>query len=125
MRFSTPVAADEFAGLVLVLGVAFRVISHPAGTNVTLSLAANPVDASIAPAPGEFTVGRTTSAELNSEYWHRRVAIVPRVPAPPGSDVVEEYAITLPATWIAVDASRRRQKQGIGVDRGGRRTVRG
>ena len=115
VRFDTPVAADEFAGLVLVLGAAFRVISHPAGTNVTLSLAVNPVDASVAPAPGEFTVGRTTSAELNSEYWHRRVAIVPRVPAASGSDVVEEYVITLPASWIAVDASRRRQKQGIGV----------
>lgn len=115
VQFSTPVAADEFAGLVLVLGAAFRITSHPAGTSVTLSLAANPVDASVAPAPGEFTVGRTTSAELNSEYWHRRVAIVPRVPASPGSDVVEEYAITLPASWIAVDASRRQQKQGIGV----------
>ena len=115
VQFSTPVAANEFAEIVLVLGVAFRVISHPAGTNVTLSLAVNAVDASVAPAPGEFTVGRTTSAELNSEYWHRRVAIVPRVPAPPGSDVVEDYTITLPATWIAIDATRQRQKQGIGV----------
>lgn len=115
VRFSTAVAADEFAGLVLVLGAAFRVISHPAGTNVTLSLAVNAVDASVAPAPREFTVGRTTSAELTSEYWHRRVAIVPRVPVPPGSDVVEDYTITLPATWIAVDATRRRQKQAVGV----------
>ena len=115
VQFSTPVTADEFAGIALVLGEAFRIISHPAGTNVSLSLAPNPVDASVAPAPGEFSVGRTTSVELNSEYWHRRVAIVPRVPAAPGSDVVEVYVITLPASWIAVDATRRRQKQGIGV----------
>ncbi|MEO6443970.1 MAG: hypothetical protein ABIP66_02245 [Gemmatimonadaceae bacterium] len=115
VHFDTPVAVNEFASLVVVLGVAFRIISHGAGTNVTLVLAPNPVNAIVAPAAGEFTVGRTTSVEFNSEYWHRRVAIVPRVPVPADSDVVEEYTITLPAAWIAVDASRTRQTQGIGV----------
>ncbi len=113
--FDAPVAANEFASVVLVLGAAFRILSHPAGTNVTLSLAPNVVNASAAPAQGEFTVGRTTSAEFNAEYWHRRVAIVPRIPAPAGSDMVESYELTLTATWIAVDAVRTRQRHTVGV----------
>ncbi len=115
VQFDRPVTADEFAGLVVVLGAAFRITAHPAGTNVTLALASNPVQQATAPAQGTFSVLRTTSAELNSESWHRRVAVVPRVPAPAGSDQVEEYEVTLPAAWIAVDENRRRQRQGIGV----------
>ncbi len=113
--FDRAVGADEFAGLVIVLGAAFRIVSHPAGSAVTLSLAANPVDAGVAPAQGAFTVGRTTSAELNSEYWHRRVGVVARTPAPAGSEDVEAYEITLPAAWLAVDDTRPRQREGIGV----------
>jgi hypothetical protein len=116
VQFDRAVAADEFAGVVIVLGAAaYRIVLHPAGVNITLVLAANPLDPGVAPRQGVFSLMRTTSAELNSEYWHRRVAIVPRTPAPPDSNQIETYEVTLPATWLSVDASSRRQRAGIGV----------
>jgi hypothetical protein len=115
VEFDRVVAADEFSSLVIFLGGAFRIVSHGAGTSVTLTLADNAVDSAVAPRQGEFSVVRTTAEELNPETWHRRVAIVPRAPAPPGSDQVEAYEITVPASWIAVDATRPRQRAAIGV----------
>ena len=112
VQFSRPVAADEFAGVPVVLGAAYRVLGHPAGTNVVLSLAATPVDPARAPSPRPFTLNRTTSAELDPEYWDERTAVVPRTP---GSDDVEAYELTLPASWVAVDADTPRRRAAYGV----------
>ncbi|HSM06519.1 MAG TPA: hypothetical protein VK858_17990, partial [Longimicrobiales bacterium] len=116
VAFDRPVAADEFAGVMVVLGAAFRILAHPGGSAVALTLAPNAVNPSTSPNAGRFTVNRTTSAELNPEYWHRRVAVVPRVsPIPTDPHAVEAYEITLPAGWLAVDASTPRQREAIGV----------
>jgi len=115
VRFSRPVAAGEFVGIRVVLGAAYRILGHPAGTDVVLSLAANPVDPGRAPSPQPLVLNRTTSAELNSESWDERVQVVPRAPAPAGSDQVEAYEVILPATWLAVTADAPRQRVAFGV----------
>jgi hypothetical protein len=108
-----PVAVDEFAEVVIVLGVAYRIIGHGAGIAVTLALAPSVVDPALAPSPVPFTVNRTTSAELNPEYWDERVCVVPRVPA--GGSTVETYEQILPADWIATSDTASRQRVAYGV----------
>jgi len=108
-----PVAADEFVGITVVLGAAYRITGHGAGSAITLALAPNVVDPARAPSPVPFTVNRTTSAELNSEYWDERVRVVPRTPA--GGDTVEAYEVTLPAGWIATSDTTPRQRVAYGV----------
>lgn len=115
VRFSRPVAADEFAGVPVVLGAAYRVLGHPAGTDVSLSLAASPVAPARAPAARAFTLIRTTSAELDPGYWDERLTVVHRTPAAAGSDDVEAYQVTIPASWVAVDANTPRQRAAYGV----------
>lgn len=115
VKFSRPVATAEFVGVRVVLGAAYRILGHSAGTDVVLTLAANPVDPARAPSPQPLTLNRTTSAELNSDYWDERVQVVPRSPAPDGSDQVEAYEAVLPATWLAVTADTPRQRVAFGV----------
>ena len=110
---SRPLAADEFAGVSVVLGLAYRIAGHGAGIAVTLALGASPVDPARAPVPTSLTVNRTTSAELDPEYWDERVRVVPRVPA--AGDVVESYQTKLAASWISVSASSPRQRVAFGV----------
>ncbi len=114
VHFDRPVAADEFAGVPVVLGAAYRIAGHPAGIDVVLSLDASPVDPGRAPSPQPFTLNRTTSAQLDCDYWDERLTVVPRTPAT-GSDDVEGYQVILPATWVAVDAQTPRQRAGYGV----------
>lgn len=113
VTFDRPVASDEFAGVTVVLGAAYEIIGHDAGTAATLRLAANPEESSRAPTPAPFTLNRTTSAELDSEYWDERVEIVTRTPA--GADTVEAYEVVLPATWIATSAAVPRQRVAFGI----------
>ncbi|MGV3708053.1 MAG: hypothetical protein ACO1Q7_04370 [Gemmatimonas sp.] len=115
VQFDQPVAANEFGGVVLVLDTAFRIIGHAAGENVVLSLAANAVNSAVVPGAGEFVINRTTSQELNSEYWNHRVQTVARTPVAEGSDEIENYEVVLPAEWIAVTSALPRQKHAIGV----------
>jgi hypothetical protein len=110
---SRPVAADEFAGVTAVLGTAFRVVGHGAGSATTLALAESTVDPARPPTPVPVTLNRTTSAELNSEYWDARVDVVPRTPAP--DDTTEAYEVVLPAAWIATSGSTPRQRVAYGV----------
>ena len=115
VHFSRPVAANEFAGVRVVLGAAYQVLAHPAGVDVILDLGANPVDPARAPSQQPFVLTRTTSAELDPEYWDERIRVVPRVPAAAGSDAVEEYRETVPASWVAVAADTPRQRAAYGV----------
>lgn len=110
---SRPVGADEFAGVTVVFGAAFEVAGHGDGTAVTLTLAESTVDPALAPTPVPLTLNRTTSAELNSEYWDARVVVVPRTPA--AGDAVEAYEVVLPAAWVATSASNPRQRVAYGV----------
>ncbi len=113
MTVSRPVAAAELADVSVVLGAAFRIEGHGAGTSITLTLAPNAVDPTLAPTPGPLTVNRTTSAELDPEYWDERVLVVPRTPA--SGDTVEGYEQVIPAGWIATSASMPRQRVAYGV----------
>jgi hypothetical protein len=113
MTVSRPVVADELADVSVVLGAAFRIEGHGAGTSITLALAPNAVDPTLAPTPGPLTVNRTTSAELDPEYWDERVLVVPRTPA--SGDTVEGYEQVIPAGWIATSASMPRQRVAYGV----------
>ncbi len=115
VTFSRPVTADEFAGVPVVLGAAYRVLGHPAGTSVVLTLGPSPVDPTRAPSPRPFTLNRTTSTELDPEYWDARTTVVSRIPAAAGSDDVEDYEVILPASWVAVDADTPRQPAAYGV----------
>ena len=115
MHFSRPVAANEFAGVRVVLGAAYQILAHPAGVDVVLDLGASPVDPARAPSPQPFALTRTTSAELDPEYWDERIRVVPRIPAAAGSDAVEEYQETVPASWVAVAADTPRQRAAYGV----------
>ncbi len=115
VRISRPVAANEFAGVPVVLGHAYRITGHGGGTSVVLSLAGSPVDPARAPSPQPFVMNRTTSAELNPEYWDDRVMVVPRTPAPPGSDLVEGYRVVLEAPALGVDAAHPRRQLAYGV----------
>ena len=115
VHFSKPVATDEFAGMRVVLGLAYQVVGHPAGTEVVLTLAASPVDPARAPSPQSFTLNRTTQAELDSEHWDQRVMVVPRTPGSAGVDGIEPYEVVIPATWIAVGESTTRQRVAYGV----------
>jgi hypothetical protein len=110
---SRPLAANEFADVPIVLGLAYRITGHPAGTAVTLTLAASPVDAGRAPTPAPVTVNRTTQAELDPEYWDHRELVVARIPA--SGDVVEPYEVVLPASWVAVSDTISRQRAAYGV----------
>ena len=109
---SRPIAADEFAGVSVVLGLAYRVLGHPAGTAVALRLTASPVSPAQSPAPGPLTINRTTSAELDPEYWDDRVDVVPRA-ALSGSDV-EAYELVRPA-GVATSDTVPRQRLAFGV----------
>ncbi|HEU0213520.1 MAG TPA: hypothetical protein VFR13_05495 [Jiangellaceae bacterium] len=109
---SRAVATDEFAGLSIVLGLAYRVLGHPAGTTIALRLAPSPVDPGRAPVPGPLTINRTTLAELDPEYWDKRVAVVPRA-ALSGTDV-ESYELVLPAAVTTTDTTPR-QRLAFGV----------
>lgn len=104
---SRRLAADELAGVSVVLGLAYRVLGHPAGVAVTLRLAASPVVPARAPVPGPLTVNRTTSAELDPEYWDERVEVVPR--AALGGPDVEGYELVLPAGVATSDTTPRRR----------------
>jgi len=115
VHFSRPVTSDEFAGVRVVLGAAYEVTAHSAGSDVVLSLDASPVDPARAPSPRRFTLNRTTSAELDPEYWDQRVTVIARTPGSAGADGVEEYQVILPATWIAVDQHSVRQRVAYGV----------
>ena len=114
VRFNRPVAADEFAGVQVVLGVAYSILSHTGGSDVVLTLAANSVDPARAPTPRPFTLNRTTSGELDPEYWDERIHVEPRVAAA-GSDDVEPYEVTVPASWVTIDANTPRQRAAYGV----------
>lgn len=118
VSFSRPVAADEFTGRVLVLGDAYAITGHGAGMLVQLLLAASVTSPAAAPRARPFTLLRSTGAQLQPEYWDRRVRIVPRVPDPAREDDpswVESYEVVLPAAWITVDAARPSQRAAIGV----------
>ena len=109
---SRPVATDELAGVSVVLGLAYRVLGHPAGTAVALRLAVSPVDAARAPVPGPLMVNRTTSAELDPEYWDERVDVVAR--AALGGTAVEGYELVLPVA-VATSAAVPRMRLALGV----------
>ena len=115
VHFSRPVAANEFAGVRVVLGAAYQVLAHPAGVDLALDLGANPIDPARAPSPQSFVLTRTTTAELDPEYWDERIRVVPRVPVAAGSDAVEEYQESVPASWVAVAADTPRQRAAYGV----------
>lgn len=113
MTVSRPVAVNEFAGVSVVLGAAFRIETHGAGTSITLAFAPSAEDSALAPILGPLTVNRTTSAELDPEYWDERVLAVPRTPA--SGETVEAYQQVVPANWIATSATMPRQRVVYGV----------
>ncbi len=121
--FSRPVAANEFAGRVIALSEngaseAFAVLAHGAGTSVSLTLAASVRSPATSPRGTGFTVVRTTGAQLQPEYWDRRARVVPRVTDPTREEdptYVETYALTLPASWVAVSPAAPTQRAAIGV----------
>lgn len=118
VTFSRPVAADEFAGRAIALGLAYRITGHDAGTLVQLSLAPSATSPATAPRPLPFSLLRSTGAQLQPEYWDRRVLVVPRVPDPARDDDptwIEPYSATIPASWIAVGPARPSQRAAIGV----------
>ena len=118
VSFSRPVGAGEFVGRVVTLNDAFAITAHGAGTAVNVSLAASVRSPATVPRGTGFTVLRTSGAQLQPEYWDRRALTVPRAGDPAREDdptYVEEYAATLPASWIAVGPSAPTQRAAIGV----------
>ncbi|WP_293676428.1 hypothetical protein [uncultured Phenylobacterium sp.] len=113
--FSRPILANEFVGRSLVLGAAFRIVGHAAGAGVALEVA--PIGpAAAAPAVGGgFTLVRTSGAEDDPAYWDSRLMAVPRSGDPADPAAIEVYEVALPATWVAVDASRPTQVRTFGV----------
>jgi len=112
--FSRPIGVNEFVGRSLVLGGAFRIVSHPAGAAVAIEVVPiGPPGA--APSGDGFTLIRTTGAEDDPRYWDSRLLAVPRTGDPADVEAVEAYEVALPAAWIAVDATRPTQVQTFGV----------
>lgn len=118
VSFSRSVRANEFSGRVVTLNDAFAIASHGAGTTVQVTLQASVRSPSAVPTGLGFTVLRTAGEQLQSEYWDRRVQVVPRASDPAREDdpdYVEEYTLTLPANWIAVSPTLPVQRAGIGI----------
>src|SRR5262249_35619921 len=86
--FSRPIGANEFVGRSLVLGGAFRVVTHPAGAAMAFEVAPiGPPGA--APTGDGFTLMRTTGAEDDPGYWDRRLLTVPRSGDPADPSALE------------------------------------
>jgi len=112
--FARPIGPNEFVGRSLVLGGAFRIVGHPAGTAVAIEVTPIGPPGS-APSGGGFTLIRTTGAEDDPRYWDSRLLVVPRTGDPADAAAVETYEVALPASWIAVDATRPTQVRTFGV----------
>lgn len=113
--FSRAVGTDEFAGNVIVLGHAYVIASHGAGTSSVLSLEPAVVDALAAPVGTGFALVRLDGSEAEPSSWDTRVTVVPKQADPADPQALEEYALALPATWIAVTPAHRRQFRTFGV----------
>ena len=112
---SKPVSANELAGRKLVLGDAFKVVSHAAGVSFEMVLETRRNGSTVPPLRQNFTLVRSNGAEGEPIFWDRRVAVVPRGADPADVTEIERYETALPASWISVDDNRPSQVHAIGV----------
>lgn len=100
---------DECVGQWLTSGgSAFRIITHTAGSSIQITLAADAVDPTAAPAIGPTTFGRRLAPDHQRPIsWTGRVAVVPLTAA-------DSYSETL-YDVVDVDASTRSQTIWLGV----------
>lgn len=126
VRFDRKVKENQFAGHIAALNEPYPIVGHGSGLVTSLSVGQSKKKPAVAPRGLSFSLMRTDGAELNPEYWDRRVMIVPRSdnPPDPDDDEVESYRVMLPATWIAVNTSRRVQRFSIGVSSADREAYR-
>ena len=120
--FSRPVSVNEFAGTMVVLGLAYEITAHATGSSGALDLgpAINKPDRS--PVGTVMTLIRIDGSAEDPEAWDTRLRVVPRAPLPEPpvnpddeTQTIEAYEIVLPATWISVSPGNRRQIRSFGV----------
>ena len=113
--FSREVSVDEFVGTTVTLGLAYQVAAHGGGLSGAVDLAPAVIDPLRSPLGDLITLIRTDGAEEDPEAWDTRLQIEARVPTPSDPDETESYEVILPASWIAVSPSSRRQVRSFGV----------
>ncbi len=110
--FSRPVTPNEFTGTKVALGLAYEIAAH--GT-VSVDLHPAVIDPSRSPVGSVMTFIRTDGSEEDPESWDSRVQVVPRGSTPADPKEVESYELILPASWISVSPSHRRQIRSFGI----------
>ncbi len=113
--FSRAVNADEFTGVFVVLGLAYKITAHASGMAGTVDLAPAEKDPTRSPVGSEMTLIRTDGSDEEPEAWDSRILVKPRVPDPADPDGSESYEVALPAGWITVSPAERRQIRSFGV----------
>ncbi len=113
--FARALDGNELVGHKIVLGTAFVVASHPAGSTMGLILA--PVSSGVTGAPEarKFSVTRIGGREADPAFWDTRAHVEPRPGDPAAADALEAYEVALSATWISVSPTSLRQHRAFGV----------
>ncbi|MDP5218556.1 hypothetical protein Q5Y75_15110 [Ruegeria sp. 2205SS24-7] len=114
-NLSRPVEANEFVGTRVILGLAYSIAAHGAGTSAIIDLEPATADPSRSPVGTIMTLIRTDGGAEDPEAWDNRLGTVPRVPLPADPQATESYEIALPAAWISVSPASRRQIRSFGV----------
>lgn len=114
-RFARALGDNELVGYKIVLGTAFVIVSHPAGSLMALIL--EPVSNGVTGAPEarKFSVTRLGGREADPAFWDNRVHVELRAGDPATVDALEAYEVALSATWISVSPNSLRQQRSFGV----------